>query len=94
MAATATGDLGAMQDFVRTCMGDYDLSGWTAQGSDQSRRHQSDQPRHGAGLMARTRRSILETGRPPACRAVLLVRIFATGRTISSGCRDAILEQR
>lgn len=30
MAATATGDLGAMQDFVRNCMGDYDLSGWTA----------------------------------------------------------------
>ncbi len=30
MAATATGDLGAMQDFVRPCMGDYDLSGWTA----------------------------------------------------------------
>jgi len=30
MAATATGDLAAMQDFVRLCMGDYDLSGWTA----------------------------------------------------------------
>ncbi|WP_395678060.1 4-hydroxyphenylacetate 3-hydroxylase N-terminal domain-containing protein [Inquilinus sp.] len=30
MAATASGDLGGMQDFVRTCMSDYDLSGWTA----------------------------------------------------------------
>jgi 4-hydroxyphenylacetate 3-monooxygenase len=30
MAATATGDLEAMQDFVRLCMSDYDLSGWTA----------------------------------------------------------------
>ncbi|GIQ76830.1 4-hydroxyphenylacetate 3-hydroxylase family protein [Bradyrhizobium sp. ma5] len=30
MAASATGDLGAMQDFVRNCMSDYDVSGWTA----------------------------------------------------------------
>ncbi|HXZ87682.1 MAG TPA: 4-hydroxyphenylacetate 3-hydroxylase N-terminal domain-containing protein [Candidatus Binataceae bacterium] len=30
MASTATGELGAMQDFARKCMGDYDLSGWTA----------------------------------------------------------------
>jgi 4-hydroxyphenylacetate 3-monooxygenase len=30
MAAGATGDLGAMQDFVRNCMSDYDVSGWTA----------------------------------------------------------------
>jgi 4-hydroxyphenylacetate 3-monooxygenase len=29
LAATATGELGAMQDFVRACMADYDTSGWT-----------------------------------------------------------------
>lgn len=29
-AATVTGDLAAMQDLVRQCMRDYDLSGWTA----------------------------------------------------------------
>ena len=30
MAAAATGELAAMQDFARQCMGEYDLSGWTA----------------------------------------------------------------
>ena len=30
MAATATGQLAAMQETVKTCMADYDLSGWTA----------------------------------------------------------------
>lgn len=29
MAATATGDLAAMQELVSQCMSDYDLSGWT-----------------------------------------------------------------
>jgi aromatic ring hydroxylase len=32
MASAATGELAAMQDFARQCMGEYDLSGWT--GSD------------------------------------------------------------
>ncbi|WP_334393216.1 4-hydroxyphenylacetate 3-hydroxylase N-terminal domain-containing protein [Bradyrhizobium sp. AZCC 2262] len=30
LTATATGDLAGMQEFVRTCMSDYDVSGWTA----------------------------------------------------------------
>lgn len=30
MAASATGDLKNMQDFVQSCMDDYDVSGWTA----------------------------------------------------------------
>jgi len=29
MAAAATGELAAMQDFAKQCMGEYDLSGWT-----------------------------------------------------------------
>jgi 4-hydroxyphenylacetate 3-monooxygenase len=29
MAATATGELAAMQDFAKQCMGEYDLFGWT-----------------------------------------------------------------